>query len=365
MRFVREDLESVEDKQLFNPEFLEHWSDADTFRYMEWGLINNNRQKEWSDRATADSRTFWKTGAPLEYMIELSNQTKANMWVCIPHLADDDYIRQYAETVRDSLDKDLIAYFEFSNEVWNGMFKQSHWANKEGEKIGLSQQSWKAGMLYYAQQCNRMFEILDEVYKDQPDRYKKVVATQAGNVGVTKNILPFEDCGKNADVLAIAPYVTFNVPMNKNKWKPDIPTAAELESWTLDQVFDYLYEKALPESTRWIGQHKDLADEYGLELTCYEGGQHLTLLGEANRNKQLNKLLADANRDPRMGDVYTKHLNHWNQIGGGLYCLFNSMHMYSPSGYWGLLEYTGQDPATAPKYVAVKEWAKKLPSYKK
>lgn len=362
LRFYREEFDDVVDQQLFTPEFMDLWSDADTFRYMEWGLINHSPQKKWEDRSVPEDCSFWKKGAPLEYMIDLANQADANMWVCIPHLADDDYIRQYAEMVRDNLKDNLFAYFEYSNEVWNGLFAQNRWACEQGQAAGLDSTGWKAGLLYYAQRCNHMFSILDEVYEDAPDRYRKVVATQGGNIGVTRIILP--KCGDNADALSIAPYVTFNVPKEKSRWKPNMPTEAELESWTVDQIFNYLHETALPAAKVWMDQHKDLADDYNLELTCYESGQHLSALGEVNRNKKIVDMMSEANRDPRMGEIYTEYLNHWNQIGGGVICLFNSMHAHSPSGYWGLLEYTGQDPATAPKYMAVKEWAKKLPSRK-
>lgn len=363
MRFYREEFENIVDSQLFTPEFMKYWSDADTFRYMEWVLANNSKQEKWENRPVPEDCSFWKKGAPLEYLIDLSNQADANMWVCIPHLADDEYIRQYAEMVRDNLKDDLFAYFEYSNEVWNGMFAQSLWANEQGKAAGLDSAGWKAGLLYYAQRCNHMFSILDKVYEDAPDRYKKVVATQGGNVGVTRIILP--ECGDNADALAIAPYVTFNVPKEKSRWKPKMPTEAELETWTVDQIFNYLHETAIPETKVWMDQHKDLAEDYGLELTCYEGGQHLSALGDVNRNKKVVDMMSQANRDPRMGEIYTEYLNYWNQIGGGVFCIFNSMGAHSPSGYWGLLEYTGQDPATAPKYMAVKEWAKKLPSYEK
>jgi hypothetical protein len=365
MRFVREDFETTFEEQIFTPEFLKTWADVDTVRFMDWMLTNNSHQEKWEDRPIPEDRTFSKKGVPAEYIIALANQLNANAWVCLPHLADDDYMRRYAEMLNEGLNKNLSVYIEYSNEVWNGMFAQSRWANDQGSALKLAPENWKAGLQYYAIQCNRMFKILDEVYADAaPDRCRKVVATQAGNIGVTRIILPYENCGNNADTLAVAPYITFNIPIQKSKWKPNIPTASELESWSLDQVFEYLNTHALPESLKWIDEHKILADSYNLELTAYEGGQHLSALGEANRNKTVVDLLSEANRDPRMGELYIQYLNHWTKIGGGVFCLYDSMFAHSPSGYWGLLEYTGQDPATAPKYMAVQKWAKTLPSRK-
>lgn len=363
MRFVREEFEETFEKEPFDPLFIENWKDADTLRFMDWLLINNSRQEKWADRPVPEDRTFTEKGIALEYVIALANQLKANVWVCIPHLADDDYIRQCANMLKAGLDKKLTVYFEYSNEVWNGMFAQSRWANEQGLKQNLDTAGWKAGLLYYAIQCNRMFAILDEVYRDEPaGRYKKAVATQAGNIGVTRIVLPYENCGQNADVLAVAPYITFNVPMERSKWAANIPSAAEFEKWTMDQLFDFLNSEALPQCFRWMDEHQALAKSYDLELAGYEGGQHLSALGDVNRNKTIIDLLSEANRDPRMGELYTQYLNHWTEIGGGVFCLYNSMFAHSPSGFWGLLEYTRQDPDTAPKYQAVKNWAKKLPA---
>ena len=61
-----------------------------------------------------------------------------------------------------------------------------------------------------------------------------------------------------------------------------------------------------------------------------------------------------------MGQIYARYLAHWTDIGGGLFCLFNDMQPYSVHGAWGLLEFVGQDPASSPKYMAVKAWAKGL-----
>jgi len=48
--------------------------------------------------------------------------------------------------LRDRLDPGLTAYFEFSNEVWNGMFAQTRHANAEGKRLGLAPEDWKAGL---------------------------------------------------------------------------------------------------------------------------------------------------------------------------------------------------------------------------
>jgi hypothetical protein len=53
----------------------------------------------------------------------------------MPHLADDDYHRQFASYVRDSLRPDVKVYVEWSNEVWHTGF-----AGRKVSLCGLSVQ---------------------------------------------------------------------------------------------------------------------------------------------------------------------------------------------------------------------------------
>ena len=362
MRFVQAEFEKNHADLYFRPRFVELWRDADTFRFMDWTLTNTSKLSKWSARPLPQDRTYFREGVALEDIVRLMNTLKVNGWINIPHLADDDYIRSSAQLVRDTADPALTVYYEFSNEVWNGMFPATRHAGKEGVRLGLATEEWRAGLMFYAQECKRMFAILDEVYNGQPrERYRKVIASQAANLGVSRIAVESFEAYKQADCLAIAPYLTFNVPIEKSKWNP--LAAAEVETWSMDELFAYLNDKALPQCLRWMDEQKKLAAERGLELVAYEGGQHLSLLGEANKNKKLNDLLAGANRDPRMGDLYLAYLGHWRDIGGGVFCLFNAMQPYTNAGYWGLLEYLNQDTATAPKYLAVRKWAESLPSH--
>ncbi len=358
MRFVREAFESTFETQPFAPEMIDLWGDVDTIRFMDWMLINNSKIADWEDFHHPDDRTYYERGIPLPVIARLVNQLKVNAWICVPHLATDATIRKMAEFMRDHVDPELTVYFEFSNEVWNGMFAQTRYAQAQGQAMGLDEAGWRAGALYHAKDCRRMFDILDEVYADHArERYRKVLASQAANIGFVRIVVDADEVYRHADVLAIAPYLTFNVPEAPSSWQPDMPIASVVADWNLDQLFSYLNDKALPQCLRWMDESMKLANERNLGLTCYEAGQHLTALGNANRNTKLVELLHSANRDPRMGDLYTSYLNHWTQIGGGLICLFNSDQPYSPAGSWGLLEYIKQDPSTSPKLMAVRRWA--------
>ncbi len=358
MRFVRKDREELLETQRFSPEFLNRWREVDTIRFMDWTRTNPSKLSSWYERPIPDQRTYSHSGAPWEEVIDLCNELKVNAWINIPHRADDEFIQKTAEMFRDQLHPSLGVYIEFSNEVWNGMFPASRESNQRGQEAGLASEGWRAGALQYARDCVRMYEILDKVFTGpQKIRLRKVVATQASNIGYAKIVVEADGVAEGADVLAIAPYLTFNVPESPLSWNRDMPIASEVENWDLDRLFTYLQEISLPQCSRWMDQQMDLAKKNGLGLTAYEAGQHLTALGNANRNSKLNELLMRANQDPRMGQLYVDYLNHWTKTGGGLICLFNSGQRYTNAGSWGFFEHWGQTAETAVKYRAVRQWA--------
>ena len=70
-------------------------------------------------------------------MVDLCNRLKINPWLCVPHLASDDYVRRFAEIVKRDWDPPLKVYVEYSNEVWNGIFEQHRYAKKQAKKLDL------------------------------------------------------------------------------------------------------------------------------------------------------------------------------------------------------------------------------------
>ena len=91
--------------------------------------------------------------------------------------------------------------------------------------------------------------------------------------------------------------------------------------------------------------------KHGLRRVCYEAGQHLVGVGGGENNEDLTKLLIAANHHSRMGGIYTKYLEAWRDLGGGLMCIFSSVGTSSKWGSWGLLE--GADETSSPKFDAV------------
>lgn len=344
-------------EQPFRQGFLDMWQPMNTFRFMDWMQTNGSEISKWSERPKMENYTYTLRGTPLELMIDLCNRQKINPWFCMPHLADDDFVRNFAEMVRDRLDPSLHVYIEYSNEVWNGMFQQHKYAEKKAKEIGLGpkERPWEGAAMYYCRRSVQIFKIWEDVFGGR-ERLVRVIAWQAANDWWTENIiLPFEDVAKNCDAYAIAPYVTMCIgPQTK-------PSVEEVSNWSLDQVFEHIGKRALPESVKWMKAQKKAVEKYGLRLIAYEGGQHLVGVGGGENDAKMSGLFISANRDPRMGEVYKKYYDEWKGVSGDLFCAFSSVCSPSKWGSWGLAEDYDDTPDTAPKLKATLDWIRDNP----
>jgi len=336
----------------FHPKFLATWQGMACLRYMDWMHTNGSKVTTWADRPRLDDATWSAKGIPVEVMCDLSNRLKSDAWFCMPHLADDDYVRNFAKLVKDRLDPNLKAYVEYSNEVWNGQFQQSKYAGEEGKRLGFADKPWEAGWRYTAHRSVQIFKIWEEVFGGR-DRLVRVIASQAGNAFVAKQILSFQDAHLQTDALAIAPYVSCNVPKQGKGLTSDV-----VEKWTVDQILDHVEQKSLPESAKWVRDHAKMAEQYNLRLIAYEGGQHMVGVAGGENSAPLTALFHAANAHPRMGRIYTQHLADWTAAGGDLFCHFSSTGAWSKWGSWGVLQFHDDDPAKSPKLQSLLRWAK-------
>jgi hypothetical protein len=333
----------------FSPAFLKRWNAMNTYRFMDWMHTNGSKQQRWADRPTPTYCTYTDRGVPVEVMVDLCNRQKINPWFCMPHLADDDYVRNFAEVVKAKLDPSLIVYVEYSNEIWNSMFAQTRYANEQGQKLGFGERPWEAGWRYSSYRSAQMHRIWEEVFGG-PQRLVRVIASQCVGA-VSKGKLEFQDNYKRFDALAIAPYMGFNVPPTSEKGRLG---ADEVSQWSVEKVLDHVESEILPKTIKSIDEQKQIADQFKVKLIAYEAGQHLVGVAGGENNDALTELFHAANRHPRMGGIYKQYLDGWKQSGGQLCAIFSSVGRYSKWGSWGLLE--SGDQAGSPKLDAVMQW---------
>ncbi len=358
IRVIPEAYESTYQTQMFNPLFIEKTQPYHSMRFMTWMETNNSAQGEWSERPTLDDYT-WSTdkGVPVEVMVELANTLDVDPWFNMPHQVTDEYVTEFATYVRDNLDPELNVYVEYSNEVWNTIYDQRAWF----EQQDANDPTTTSLMNWYGKRFTEITQIWDQVFDvtGEKDQVIGVMAGHSRSIPDLREALNYDTWSDGTkthadfgiDAIAVAPYFGLYIAFQENE--------AEVETWTVDQIFEEITEGgllanspeggALREAYDAIDKSALLAQEVNLPLLAYEGGQ---LLGgyvpqAVQDNQALTDLFIEANRDPRMGQIYEEYFAYWYKQGGGLFNHFVDVREAGISNV-GALEYLGQQ--SSPKY---------------
>ncbi len=330
----------------FQPEFHSGLSAFKVIRFMDWANTNNSGHKGWAGRTRKGRVTqVGKGGVAIEYMIALSNELGADPWLCIPHKADDDYIRRYAELVRDRLHPDAKVYLEYSNEVWNTQFQQHDYVRQLSGGDTFSDEFFDT----WAERCRKTFSIWSEVFGDDAShRLVRVAAVQLQNPWIAQKLLP----RLNGEFDAVAPSAYFGITRKQGKRLTHTSSAG--------QILD-LCEQNIRDSNRdWYNRHGQLTREWSdkldrpIRLVSYEAGQHLSANGD--EGLPYYDVLIQAQSHPRMYGLYLLNMRVFEQAGGDLFVAFNDVGKPGKFGSWGHLEHQTQPIEQATKHKALLDY---------
>jgi hypothetical protein len=337
---------SEKERPRFHPIFIERLRPFSTLRFMDLQRTNNSVLSRWSQRPTPeDSTQAGAKGVALEHLMELVRELDVDPWFCMPHMADDHFVRRFAELVRKTLPADRKVYIEYSNEVWNSMFEQARFAREKGLALGLSKNEQEAQLRFYAQRSIEIFRIWEDVFGGH-ERLTRVLSSHFANPWAIETTLSWRDAYQAADALALAPY------FGRRFGGPE--AAPKIDGWGPERLLDAL-EDEVTELLPKIRLAAHAAQSRGMELLAYEAGQHLAGRGGRQNDAALTSLFLATNRHPRMKPLYQRYLRGWQRNGGGLMMLFSFVSKPSKWGSWGLLEWQDQPRMQAPKWDAVLE----------
>lgn len=312
------------DTPLFTREFLNHLAPYPVLRTMDWTRTNNHPVSRWSQRATdARHHTATDKGVPWEVITELARITGKDLWINIPALADDDYVRQLARLLNTQLPATTTLYVEYSNEVWNAQFRQfaqNMAAAREDVRLAPelrldvdnSDKPDQWGYRRIAARAKTISDIFRDEFGDAAmmTRIRPIYATQVVNPYITRLGLDYIDAvfgppARYFYAVAGAPY--FN-----------LGAAQETERLDTDAVLDHFSQsiEALPRINR-LEENVALALWYGLPFLAYEGGADSFGPGSIDAKKA-------ASLDPRMEGLCRRYLDVWFGHGGGLFMWFTA-----------------------------------------
>ncbi|MBK8473548.1 MAG: hypothetical protein IPL33_16135 [Sphingobacteriales bacterium] len=238
--------------------FLDKIAPFQALRFMDWGHTNNNLATDWANRSSNSYFTYATPyGVPYETMIQLANQTQKDVWICVPHAADDNYVTQMATLFRDQLNPNLTVYLEYSNEVWNWIFDQAHY-NEENRPSNLNYAR------AYAEKAQRIFRIWHNVYGAQKNRVKRVLGMQVTYNWLNEEILSQLDqnewdYGSPTHYIGLDHSNTANPVLTETSTPQNIIDNARNSWYTTLDAFKTDY---------------DQVKLFGKQVITYEGGQH-------------------------------------------------------------------------------------------
>jgi len=378
IRFIMAGFEATADAQPFHPLFLSTLAPYKLIRFMDWMGTNGSTIQNFSQWKTLSSATQTVidlglgehgSGVAFEYMVDLGNALDADMWINLPAEASDAFMTSAATLIRDRLEPGRKLYIEYSNEIWNGQFLQGIFIQQQGETLGLGT-GFTAKLNYQARRSKEMFAIFETVFGGT-SRLVRVLAGQAANADLVRQVALFENVFLKADAIALAPYMDGG---------GRVGSLANLTSLTNAQVLTQMQTDLVGTTVNdnhvklWLETHRNLVHGPGLfgsftdgmvndqgvplRMVAYEGGQHLLALGPNNGNGTANGILDSVNRDAGMGTLYKQYLCQWRAIvGGDSFVHFNDLFVYGQFGRWGALEFQDQATSTSPKFLALEEYA--------
>jgi hypothetical protein len=383
-------LPGYSDTQTFTNQFVQALAPFQVVRFMDFLRTNGNPVRTWAERTTPASATqVTPKGAAYEYPIQVANELGKDIWINVPALADDNYVRSLATLLNQNLATCRAVYVEYSNELWNFQFSQSKdnmqaavaeaiagdTTLTKGQQCtqalfdansGDCNQYW-AGYYRVGKRVTRIAQIFSEVFgaSAMNSRVRVVYATQFANPGIAeqvlKNIATYRAVPSSLLYgVATAPYYYLASDLVSSTTATSDQILQSLESNLLTQQEPYFAAGVVQQGTfvrtpytggNFTGaSHKALADYYGLKSLSYEGGNDL------GQNAANVSAKIAANRDPKMAALMKSELAQWYGCGNDLFMYFSLSSAWDRYGYWGLTN----DPTdlSTGKYVAASDMAK-------
>lgn len=368
-------------EQPFLPEFLDFCRPFHALRFMDWGATNNSIEESWAERrkpsfytmvgGSGDADGLWKPkptsfermyagGVSHELMILLANTLDVDVWICIPHRANDEYIRQCAALYRNGLLRNQRVYVEFSNEIWNWQFLQASWmlqsklAGEIVERRGSRAWEEKDGKLNGVNHPERMGALFSRAFRlwrqgwgdADAERVVTVCAIQAA--WADASVRTIEWCLKDGSTDAIAASGYFGPGDTEYTYWAE--RGSQLTGADVIRSMWHVVERQGLKGN--LLRYAVIAKNNGLRYVTYEGGQHIQ-----PKNQQQTPYmpaLSSAQNHPQMYELYIENLRQQLRIGCSLFCAFSSVGTQGArTGSWGSKSSYTAPNTVSPKYRAL------------
>lgn len=355
-------------KRTFTDSFLALIAPFSVLRCMDVMGTNGSPVSNWADRTLTTHTTQAKpSGIAYEYLVELANLTKKDIWVNIPHQYTDDFAKQFAKLMADGLDKKLNIYVEHSNETWNWGFPQAGWNRdraSEEQAAGTANYDYdKCNNVYYwawrrnAEKAVQLQKTFADAFGDA-SRVRVVLCAQIGWGDGAYQLQQYSDAlayvkavhGDPKNYFYGIGSGSYTGLSDSDNARVDLDAAGTLQG--------------IITNASWFRPKQELmtklAKSYGIRNIAYEGGLDITL-PQAIADRIRNGTATDADRATLaarqdvhyltgMQDFLVSLFKDWYNADGDVFCWFNASGQYAQYS-WGLVE--NPSNLDTPKYKAM------------
>jgi hypothetical protein len=309
---------------IFTQEYLKSFAPFCCIRFMDWMQTNSNTGLSWGSGSTlVNSGPFsWSQrpqltpfssniGIAYENMIALCNATNCDMWINVPLQATDDWKVGFANLVANDpkyhLNSNLHVYYEHGNELWNWSFIAWQLVDQ------WAQTDFGPSWVNHGQEMGKLLMsdvvIMQPIFSQVSSNFGRPIAA-----GQFANAASY--CGGMLSYIQnnFGPPKNFIYGMAGAPYFGSDPTEFNGADLTEMQA------------------NMKLANQYGIKMCAYEGGQGLPSTPEATYDTNFSFQETSA-----MATQYNLFAQMWQQNGGDLCNFFTNTDIWSKFGYWGHL----------------------------
>jgi phage tail protein X len=330
-----------ESNPIFTPEFLAMEAPFSIYRGSADESSNGSMalgETDWNTRI--DPNYFGCWGNSFEATIALCNATNSDFWHCVPINATENWMQGFAKLVHDNLNSNLHVYVEVSDECWNyaypqwGIIEAADKANPGLDNIG----AWYRHGEETAFKLMQMRQVMAPILGSQ-GRFVLMGqigcmpwTCQAGLNWINEHYGPPSSCIYG---IGCAPYI---VPSSSVPYTETIGSTTSFFA----SMNAYLTGTIVPA----LQQCRTLANEYGVKMVCYEGGQGVTPQADMS---DFN-FLTSVQTDPAMATLYANLGAALNSTGVDEMLFTDDCSGWGGFGFWGNVVDVRQANSSSPKF---------------
>jgi len=248
---------------------------------------------------------------------------------------------------------------EFSNELWNFAFYQTHWAKDKAAEV-WGDTSGTAFLDYQIMRATQVGLIWEDVFAETAEApaLVNVLGTQTVSEWKTERLLSGSGWKTNDpegfiepslvfEELAVTTYFGSHIVSDETT-RLELISAIEdpnvdATAWLTAKLLDPDHFLSVPSVLQQLKEIKTVADQFGMDLVAYEGGQHVhhsfSVKGLTGAQVSfLTEFMADYVSSPEMAILYEELWDAWAQVSDGSFMQFGDVGQSSKYGSWAILQ---------------------------